>query len=274
MKRGFLSGSVFFYSTSRMFRSGWRLNPFHIQMANTESSVSDRLSRARTMQAHIEGFTPAFEPSDSALEPAAFETFLDAIEEANDDVSEGEVNVSDAADSRRAAAAEVQAVALRVKDYVRSNVNWKKYLASVASAANVVRGTHLPRKAAATSSPGGPGSTPPAVKKGGRSQQGYADIEKNFGKLIAALGKVTGYSATENSGLAIAALTTRRTAFAALNQASTDAESVLSDRQRIRLNYYEGETGLRVKMKAIKAAVRAQYGGRSNEYAAVKGIKL
>jgi len=32
--------------------------------------------------------------------------------------------------------------------------------------------------------------------------------------------------------------------------------------------------GLRERMKAIKAAVRAQYGSKSEEYATVKGISV
>lgn len=35
-----------------------------------------------------------------------------------------------------------------------------------------------------------------------------------------------------------------------------------------------GDTGLREKMKSIKSAIRAQYGPSSDQFAAVKGIKV
>lgn len=38
--------------------------------------------------------------------------------------------------------------------------------------------------------------------------------------------------------------------------------------------YTMARNGLRERMKAIKAAVRAQYGSKSEEYATVKGISV
>ena len=45
-------------------------------------------------------------------------------------------------------------------------------------------------------------------------------------------------------------------------------------KQKARLEAYDGEAGLRAKMKAIKEAVRSRYGSSSAEFQQVKGIKV
>ncbi len=53
----------------------------------------------------------------------------------------------------------------------------------------------------------------------------------------------------------------------------TEARSIINKQQE-RLTLYDKEGGLREKMKAIKKAVRAQYGSRSSEYTTVRSIRL
>ena len=243
----------------------------NIFMPNAELSFPDRLNRGRTMQAAIAGFTPVFAPGDANLSAGAFNSYLNGVEEANSAVSDSEPTATNAVTDRRTAAVAVQDTALRVKDHVASNVAWKKFAPTIGAASKLVRGTHLPKKPKPASDAG---ATPKKARMGAASQQGFADIAKNFGKLIAAVQKVTGYSAGATSGLTVAALTAQATAFGDLNQAVTNADADLAEKQRVRLDYYNGENGLRAKMKSIKLAVRSQYGSRSAQFAAVKGIKL
>jgi hypothetical protein len=72
-------------------------------------------------------------------------------------------------ESRIQAAEAVKDKALRVKDYVSSNVAWKKYSKSVASAADAVRGYRIAKKSPAPA-PGSPSSPAKKARQGARSQ--------------------------------------------------------------------------------------------------------
>ena len=226
------------------------------------------------MQSAIAAFLPAFNPTDHNLQPDAFQSYLNGAEGANNEVADAESTLTTATTDRRDAATAIQDKALRVRDLVASNVAWKKYLPAIDAAARLVRGTPVPAKAKAAPPAGAPAGPPKKARMGARSQQGFADIAKNFGKLLAAVGKVAGYAAAEGSGLRVQDLTAQRTAFGTLNQAATDAEADLGEKQRRRADYFDGENGVKAKMKAIKLAARSQYGSRSAQYAAVKGIGL
>ncbi len=221
----------------------------------------------------IDGFAPVFAPQDPNLAPSAFQSYLNGVEEKNNDVSEAEAVLTPLTDERVTSAEALKDKALRVKDHVSANVVWKKHLKAISAAADDVRGYSLPKKVA----PPPAGSPPPVPKKarqGARSQQSFADLEKLFGKLLAQVRKVTGYAAAAGSGLTIAELTAQDDAFTLLNDNVSEAEADLSEAQRIRKDFYDGENGLREKMKSIKKAVRSQYGSASTQYAAVVGIAL
>lgn len=246
-----------------------------IVMAGTsEKSFADRLGRARSMHSFIDGFTPAFAPQDPNIAPSAFESYCNGCEGANNDVSEAESVLTTVTGERSDAAAALQAKAGQVQDYVEANVAWKKYHKSIIDASRAVRGISTPARKAPAPAPGTP---PPPVKparSGAKSQQGYADLSKHFAKLIKAVAKITGYAAAVGSGLQITELTAQETAYNALNSAVLDAEATLDEAQTTRTNFYDGEGGLKEKMKAIKKAVAGQYGRGSDQAAAVKGIAL
>ena len=92
--------------------------------------------------------------------------------------------------------------------------------------------------------------------------------------MIKAVAKITGYTATVGSGLVLTELTAQETAYNALNSAVLDAESTLDEAQTTRTNFFDGEGGLKEKMKSIKKAVSGQYGRGSDQAASVKGIAL
>ena len=225
------------------------------------------------MQDVIAGFVPAFTPQDANLSPNAFQSYINGVETKNDIVSNAESTLSPLTEARFTASTGIKDKALRVKDFIGANIVWKKYLNAVTKAADTVRGYVIPKKTAAPVA----GAAPVAAKKarqGARSQQGFADLEKLFGKLIAQVGKITGYTAPANSGLTKAELEAQDAAFTTLNDEVSTAEADLAEAQRIRKDFYDGENGLKEKMKCIKKAVRSQYGINSTQYAAVKGIGL
>jgi Spy/CpxP family protein refolding chaperone len=225
------------------------------------------------MQSKIAGFIPPFAPQDPNINKDAFNSYLGGVEGSNDAVADAESVLDPMVEERAAAAEALRDKALRVKDHVGANANWKKFAAVIATAADAVRG-YRPARSTPPAAPGAAAAPAKKARQGGRSQQGFADLEKLFGKLIAQVKKVTGYAAQANSGLTVAELEAQDAAFAALNDNIATAEATLEEKQRERVDYYDGEGGLKEKMKAIKKAVRAQYGSTSDEYAAVKGIAV
>lgn len=240
----------------------------------SEQSFADRLGRARSMHSFIDGFTPAFAPLDPNIAPSAFQSYCNGCEAASNDVSAAEATYTTVTGERSSAADALKARAGQVQDYVEANVAWKKFHQSIIDASRAVRGISTPaRKAPAPPA----GSPPPPVKparSGARSQQGFADIAKHFSKLLKAVAKITGYSATVGSGLVLTELTAQETAYNALNSAVLDAEATLDEAQTTRTNFFDGEGGLKEKMKAIKKAVSGQYGRGSDQAASVNGIAL
>ena len=225
------------------------------------------------MQSKIAGFIPAFAPADPNITKDAFQSYLGGVETSNNAVAEVEATLDPMITERIDAAEALKDKALRVKDYVSSNIAWKKFLAAITTAADAVRGYRTPKKSPAPVL----GAAPVPKKRannGSRSQQGFADLEKLFGKLITQVKKVTGYTAIAGSGLSVADLEAQDSVFTQLNDDVSDAEADLEEKQRQRNDFYDGEGGLKEKMKAIKKAVRAQYGSTSDQYAAVSGIGL
>jgi flagellin-like hook-associated protein FlgL len=240
-------------------------------MASSEQSFADRLGRARTLQSKIAGFTPTFTPTDPDLGAAAFDAYIGSVADLNSDVGAAASDAATLAGNRLEAAKELRDTALRLKDHVVANKLWKSFIKGVSKAADAVRGYRLPRKAAAVV-PGAPPTPEKPAGQGSRSQQGYADVENLFDRLVTEVKKVTGYTAGAGSGLTIAEITVQHEAFSQLNKQVSKAESDLGTLQTRREEAYTGEDGLKAKMKAIKKAVRAQYKPGSGQYADVKGI--
>ena len=237
---------------------------------NSETSFADRLSRARSLHAFIEGFTPFFAPLDPNITAGAFLSYCSGCEAANTAVSDAEADYTNKTGDRAAAAADLKALAARVEDSVTSNVAWKKFHKSVIDASQAVRGTKTPGKKPAPA----PGTPPKRARQGAFSQQGFQDIAKHFGKLIKAIEKITGYTILPGSGLAVADLNPALAAFTALNSSVQGAEATLDTAQTHRSDYYDGEGGLKEKMKAIKKATSGQYGRGSAQFASIRGIAL
>ena len=160
--------------------------------------------------------------------------------------------------------------AARVLAYIKSNTAWTEFVPGIKAYVDKIRGNRTRASKPPTS-----GETPgsPPAKKRNKGELSFGDIEENFGKMIAMLDSVPGYAppATE---LSIANLTTLATTFATKNLTMATLGNEIGMKQRARLTGYDGPGGLREKMKAIKDAVKSQYGSNSAEYQQVKGLGL
>lgn len=236
-------------------------------MAITESTFADRLQRGREMQVATAGFSPAFAPLDASLAPAAFDTFLNGLDTLHTTTGALVTQYSTEVPLRNDMVSTIKRLTAQVLSTIKSNPAWKNHVPAIKSLADKIRGIR-PKAPKATPPP--PGETPPAPKRRSTGEQGYGDIEENFERLIAALGAVAGYTppATE---ITIAALTTLANSYAAKNLAMATLFAQLTTSQRDRLDQFNL---LREKMKAIKQAVRGQYGPGSPESGQVGGIDL
>lgn len=236
----------------------------------SERTFADRLQRGRAMQAATAIFAPAFAPADASLVPPAFDTFLDGLETLNTTVSTRLGSYTTAVNERNDMVKDIKARALRVLSYVDSNPVWKNAVRSVKALVDKLRGNDArkPKPPAAGETPGSP-----AAKARNKGEQSYGDIAANLERLIAVLGTISGYSppATE---ITVASLATLSGNYSSKNAAMATLLSQTGLAQRDRGAAYDGDDGLRAKMKAIKNAVRSQYGADSAEYDAVKGMKL
>jgi hypothetical protein len=237
-------------------------------MPNAETSFADRLGRGRKMYAAIAGFNSAFAPADETLLPGAFEAFLNSLAEENTLTSDFGDQYGVQVGVRMDIIKDLSDRAARVLDYVASNNAWSRHVPTLKKSVDKIRGNRPKR------------SKPPAAGEGAQQkrqrnqgERSFSEMHGHLTRLIAAAGKITGY-APPAADLTIAALQTLADNLDTQNRTMHDLADQLGDQQTARLAHYEGPTGLREKMKAIKKATRSQYGSDSPEYAAVKSIRL
>jgi len=227
-------------------------------MAISETSFADRVQRARLMQTTVAGFLPAFAPLDASLAATPFGNFVDDLDDLNTTTAGLVSQYSTEVPLRNDMVTLIKRLAAQVLSTVKSNPAWKNHVPLIKSLTDKIRGI---RPRAPKPAPPPPGETPAAVKQRNKGEQGFGEIEENFERLIAALGAIAGYTppATE---ITIAALTTTANNFAAKNLSMATLFAQLTTSQRDRL---DGFKQLSAKMKAIKQAVRGQYGPGSPE---------
>lgn len=234
-------------------------------MPISEQTFADRLGRGELMEATISGFGVPFTPTDTNIQPPNFQIYLDAIKQKNLDVQSARSTYTTGATERMTIVKTVKTRSGMTRSYVDSVGAYNSYRSTVR---NIVKKI-LNYKTAKPKPPAG--ETPP--KKRNKGEQSFADIAGLFDSLISAVSGIVGYMPT-NTDLQIPNMTTLYMTF---NTKNADMDTLASNISVIigeRFKMYEGNTGLRNRMLAIKAAVRAQYGSDSPEYNSVKGIKV
>jgi hypothetical protein len=238
-----------------------------IDMAISETTFADRLQRARQLQTTVAGFMPAFAPIDASLAATPFGTFIDDLDTLNTTTGTLVSQYSTEVPLREDMVKLIKRLAAQVLSLVKSNPVWKNHVPAIKSLADKIRGV---RPKAPKPVPPPPGETPAAAKRRNSGEQGFGDIEENFERLIAALGGITGYTPPAPE-ITIANLTTTANAYAAKNLSMATLFAQLTTSQRDRA---DGFGQLRDKMKAIKQAIRGQYGPGSPEADQVGPILL
>ena len=220
------------------------------------------------MLAAITGFNPPFSPSDANINPNRFEAFLNDLDTLNLDVSVLLGEYSALVEERVATVKEIKDRALRIANYLESAGKWKTQLPRITALKNKIRG-NVPRKPRPPADSEDDSSA--TAKTRNQGEQSYAEIQSNFDALIAALKKVTGYTAPADElridlpeGEAIPAEieaiedeAAKRAAKSALsqqllaeqmtflNKTLKTKETDLKSKQVARRDGYDGESGLK-----------------------------
>lgn len=235
-------------------------------MPDSERSFADRMQRGRELHASSAGIVPPFAPADGQLAAQPFEDFLGQLDENNIAVAEAMADWQFTAAERSAVVAEIKARALRASSRVKSNATWKVFLPTVKTAADNLRGYSIPK-------PKPPADAPPSPVRQ-KGDQSYGDIKALADKLAAALKKVPDYDVGAPADINIAGFTAIAQQLDGLNQLTAGKEQTLATARAIRKDSFDGEKGLKVKMIAIKEAIKSQYGTQSAAYLQAKVIRV
>ncbi|MDQ6656530.1 MAG: hypothetical protein M3Y80_12050 [Verrucomicrobiota bacterium] len=248
-------------------------------MASTsESTFGNRLEHARNLQVVL-GKITGYAPANGALKPAAFQSFLDTVEAANNDVAGTGQVLSDARKARRLAffgqakqdVPGLSTLAGRVRDNVGSMDGGKKSpsYARIQKLTQKISNYHAPAKPVSPS----PGTTPTEQKRISQSEASYGSLVQAGRDLAAAVAKVPGYNPNSpdlTPAALVAAMQNLENQNEAVAEALMEAQQAIDRRARL---YDDPETGLASVFQAAKAAVASQFGRRSEEYRLVSSIR-
>lgn len=238
-------------------------------MANAETTYADRLGRAIILKESVEGFIPAYAPVDAELTLANFQILLGMISTKNAEVGNLKDTYSTEAGVRVAVVKDLKARSRGAKNFVISTKTLKKYHSTVKRSCAKITSSRT-KKTVIPSDP----STPENQKKRNKGEQSYADIAGNFENLISLLTDIGVGYAPFDADLTIANLTTVHTDLLQKSKDLGEFFGQVSVAVKERFDLYNDDEGLREKKKAIKAAVKSQYGADSAQFNAIKGIKL
>lgn len=246
-------------------------------MANSEQSFADRRQRGVSMHAAMVTFNPPFAPSDEDLLPAAFDSFLDTLDDLNTEVAEAKEAWRDEVAIRSALVKDIKARALRALNRVNSNKSWASRVERVKTAVQNLLGYRTPK-------PKTPAEPVPGARRGARTDQSFGDIKALLDKVLAPLRRVPGYDTGAPVDITIAVLEGLSTQLKTASETVAAKEEELADKRSDRWKAYNSvevveddddlTPGLRERMKAIKAAVKSQYGSTGSEWAQIRGIRV
>jgi len=237
-------------------------------MTISEETFADREGRGQLLSEIVKAFSVPFTPTDVLIQPVNYDTFLGEVHTLNSDTNEKKSLYTTESKARQVIVKDVKNRCSLTMNYINSVSDYKPYNTTIKNIIKKILNYKPPR----TKLPD-PEEPPTEEKKRNRGEQSFADIANRFDELNKVLGGIVGYDPT-NADLKLLAMTTLQTSFETKNKDMNELHGELSLLIRERKNIYDGENGLRERMKAIKAAVRAQYGSKSEEYDAVKGIRV
>jgi len=239
-------------------------------MPISENTYLDRYGRAGTLKTAIASFDPAFAPANAEITTVKFTTFLEEVDAANEAVTTARDNYTGAVEQRNALVKDAKDRAGRVLAQLKTNPAWSANLTSIKRHYDKMCGYRPTRSKPPTA---GEDSGSEQVKKRNQGEQGHVEMASHIGNIATGLEKMNNY-ATPVEDITAAAIRALADEYTALNESMDGLAIDVTLSQKARNGLYESAEGLREKMKAIKNAVRAQYGTKSDQYLAVKGIGL
>lgn len=237
-------------------------------MANAETTFADREGRGQLLSETVKAFSVPFTPTDVLIQPVNYDTFLGEVHTLNSDTNEKKSLYTTDSKARLVIVKDVKNRCSLTMNYILSVSDYKPYNSTIRNIVKKILHYKPPKSKLPN-----PEEPPAEEKKRNRGELSFADVANRYDELNKVLGGIAGYDPT-NADLKLLAMTALQTSFETKNKDMNELHGELSLLIRERKNIYDGENGLRERMKAIKAAVRAQYGSKSEEYDAVKGIRV
>jgi len=233
----------------------------------SEQTYIDRLGRGVTLNETVKTFNPVFSPFDISIKPDNQAIFLADLEAKNNSVALLKSNYTTSVVERIRIVKDVKLRTSMIRNFIESVTTYKGFWKPVRDIVKRILNYKPPK----------PKSDVPKndeeEKKRNRGEQSYSEMAGIFKSLISLLGEVPGYE-PPNDSLKIPALTDLHTLLYNLNTEMGSKSGILSVAIEERHKLFDGTGGLKDRMKAVKNAVRSQYGNNSNEYLSVKGIKV
>ncbi len=240
-------------------------------MAISERTFVDRYQRATTLSSAISSFDPVFAPANNEkILPPAFATFVEEVDAANSAVTGASDDYTAQVEERNELLAGAKDRCSRVISLLQAVPAWSHELTAIKRHYDKLRGY---RPARVKPPVGDTGETGVKAQKRNQGEQGHAETAKHIANIASGLEKINNYT-TPVDDISAAAIRELADDYAELNGAMGSLALDVTVAREKRHAIYEGPDGLRERMKAIKSAIRAQYGTKSAEYVAVKGIRL
>jgi hypothetical protein len=241
-------------------------------MAISETSFRDRQGKAQLMQDTVEGFAPAYAPTDTSINAANFQIAINGVDAANSNVETLAGNYTTSAMQRVALVKTLGSAITQALSYIKSNKSWVAQFKTAKMAADKFRGVRPPKDTAPVPDPGD-GTTPPsAEKKRNLGQRAYTELVAHLQAFVNAATSCGGY-APPSTDISLMKFSEHLSVFKGLNQFITTLDGQLTTARALRFRLYFAEAGLQEKFQSVKDAVKGQYGQNSAQFASVKSIK-
>lgn len=238
-------------------------------MSNTESTFADRLGRASLLKQIVEGFIPAFIPGDSSLTPANFETFNDTLSAKNTEVGWLRGTYTTKTSIRNDMVIDLKDRSKRTRDFVVSVKSLEQFHLTAKRLVVKITSFRSGKSTASTE----PNNQDNQAKRN-KGEQSFAEIANNFKALISLVTNIGAPYTPASPDLTVVNLTALHGNLVSQNEQMGELLGVIAVSVKERKDLYNGDNGLRDKMKAIKNAVKSQYKADSPQYLSVKGIKV
>jgi hypothetical protein len=232
----------------------------------SENSFHDRYGRAFRLKEAI-NLMPEYQPTETSILATEFDNFLISIAEMNNEVGRYQEEYNTAVTERRQlffSAEGLRKRASAINDYCKSLSGIKSTLPTIQRLISKINNTRRP---ASSKKPLGEDE-----RRRNSGEQSFAELTQYMGELIAVLNKIDGVYKPNNQLLTLQNLSDFLDSVKQKNKAVAEKEYSLSKLSKERNNLYEGEAGLKERMKAIRAYIRADYGRNSPEYLSIKEL--